>query len=589
MSTKKQGMLERSNNHLQRQSWTNYLIVLKLICADHPNDFVFTTAARLISNRNWNGLLRYADSLSKQSYLTALDHFNANQLAAIIRKYPFPSDLISVDPEKDALKKFWRSEHKCKRSNQRFRAFNKRSPYEPYLSRCRSFIQYVLGASPPPLGEVYSSSGFGPGANIGVGGNDTHLARKLASRWSVTPAAYMYGRSAVLSDDHLFELLAPHNGTSTYSVDQFAVIREYDLKTDIVSHNKIAFVPKTTSIYRSIAVEPLINSYLQKGVDVLMRRKLARVGIDLSRQDHNCEFARLGSLNDTDDGFVTLDLSSASDSLSIELARNLCPPEWFELLNSLRSPEFLLHNEKFVYQKFCSMGNGFCFPLQSLIFASICHASDCGRPGQDFLVYGDDIVVRKRYANTVINLLKICGFEVNQDKSFISGPFRESCGRDWFEGKDVRPFIFDFSLESLSDLFKFLNLSCRNDRTTSFFECTREFIISLIPPRLRFCRPFPGEENTAYEVSLDQFMTSPHAKWNSNLQCWSWRELHIVSVGDNRPTRYERYDVIIMIAALRGVSSSKPFTFRRKTRTRVRRVAHSGALSTWVPSEGRLI
>jgi hypothetical protein len=37
-----------------------------------------------------------------------------------------------------------------------------------------------------------------------------------------------------------------------------------------------------------------------------------------------------------------------------------------------------------------------------------------------------------------MRLLDLLGFEVNSDKSFVEGVFRESCGRDFFKGHDVR-------------------------------------------------------------------------------------------------------------------------------------------------------
>lgn len=88
------------------------------------------------------------------------------------------------------------------------------------------------------------------------------------------------------------------------------------------------------------------------------------------------------------------------------------------------------------YHKFSSMGNGCTFALETLIFASLLHAvgSKIG------LVYGDDITIETELAPALFRLLKFLGFVPNEEKSYTSGPFRESCGKDFFEGHDVTPF-----------------------------------------------------------------------------------------------------------------------------------------------------
>jgi hypothetical protein len=52
-------------------------------------------------------------------------------------------------------------------------------------------------------------------------------------------------------------------------------------------------------------------------------------------------------------------------------------------------------------------------------------------------VYGDDIIVPADYAASVIRSLEDFGLRVNADKSFWTGRFRESCGKEYFAGDDV--------------------------------------------------------------------------------------------------------------------------------------------------------
>ena len=354
--------MQRLNLELSSNSWKNFLELISSVSKTHSASIPsFSYFSGLLRNRNVDGLVAYADSLVSQKYETAAEHFAANQLAALLRKFPYPKGSNLFDPEGEAKRKFDKAEHHCSRLNQRFRAFRKRSPYECELSRMRNFVRYVLGDS-PDLGQVYTHCSFGPGANVGVHGNATNVARKLlSSSWSVSPGAFAYGYAALVGDSHVFELLARDTDDSRfYSRDRELFYRAYAKRTQMVTYNKIAFVPKTVKTHRAIAVEPLVNGYLQKGVDVVMRHCLLRTGIDLSDQSINMKLAREGSLNDTEDGFVTIDLSSASDSISIGLCENLLPPDWFAFLNAIRSKEYSSSGVVKRYHKFCSMGNGFC-------------------------------------------------------------------------------------------------------------------------------------------------------------------------------------------------------------------------------------
>jgi hypothetical protein len=96
------------------------------------------------------------------------------------------------------------------------------------------------------------------------------------------------------------------------------------------------------------------------------------------------------------------------------------------------------------YEKISSMGNGATFELETAIFWAI-SSSVAG----DSVVYGDDIIVPTEHAPEVIELLEFCGFKCNPKKTFVSGPFRESCGGHYFQGVDVTPPYFRKRLNSL--------------------------------------------------------------------------------------------------------------------------------------------
>jgi len=101
------------------------------------------------------------------------------------------------------------------------------------------------------------------------------------------------------------------------------------------------------------------------------------------------------------------------------------------------------------------MGNGYTFELETLVFCAIVHGVTKLIPGRDFFVYGDDIVIPKKSFRDVVAALEVFGFTPNKKKTFASGPFRESCGGDYFMGYNVRPFqvkTLDTSLDALRAL-----------------------------------------------------------------------------------------------------------------------------------------
>lgn len=228
-----------------------------------------------------------------------------------------------------------------------------------------------------------------------------------------------------------------------------------DLSIDIVPGNVMFTVPKTTSIDRCACKEPDINMFLQKGAGNVIRRSLLRCGIDLNDQSRNRALAREGSVTGH---LATIDLSSASDSLTTTLVELLLPEQWFSYLSSLRSRITVIDGERHVNEMFSSMGNGFTFELESLIFYALARSTAyfMNIPGV-ISVYGDDIIVPVDVYPHLSYVLSYVGFSVNMDKSFASGEFRESCGGHYMSGQDVTPFYVRGEITRLSDLILFCN------------------------------------------------------------------------------------------------------------------------------------
>lgn len=574
--------------HLSATSFSNYTTIMQMLLQDY-NEFEFCrTLSGYFRSKRYDLALALADSLSTQKYVDATSHFVANQFALLIRKYPWPLDVLNLDPEGQARRSFHRSERKCALINRRFQiiASKGHSTYDDQLSKIQSFIRYVIGDE-PDMAKIVSKMGFSSGASLGVHGATTHLAKKLSrSTWSCTPGALTYAYWGFMNEPRLQEILCETNGEFTNHDEELAKARYYS-KVHIVSNNKLSYVLKDSKTHRVIGTEPVLNGFVQKGIDLVFRDNLKRIGIDLSDQKKNQEMARIGSLSDDMESFVTVDLRGASDSVATGAVKFSFPPAWYELLNTTRSVKYELDGTLHVYRKFCSMGNGFCFPLETLLFTACCVAAGCGTPGTDFSVYGDDIIIRKKHVPQTLQLLKLMGFAVNTRKTFLEGPFRESCGADWFSGVDVRPYTLDYALDSVESIFKWLNLTRRSPRAEDFFSGVRPYVLGLLPDWQRFIRPYPGPPDSAIDTQGNEFMSCPHVFFNRKTKLWGWKEIQHSAVLDKEPHQCaDRLGSVDMYGLLSGFQPEDylpAYTVRRKTRTSVVNQSHGGATSQWLP------
>lgn len=594
------GSRQPSKRKTDSSSLQRYLTVLAKLLQQHTAIVPGAEQALgYVRSRSFTELYEWAERLAEDTYESAAQHFAANQMAALIKKYPWiPKQVPKLDPSRAALDKFDEAEIQCRKTNLRFSKQRSlwKSRFWPLLEDMRRWIKYVLGDE-PDMDEIYSHCGHGTGAVIGVHGNATSFHRKmLAEKLTCTPMALRYAQKAMWRNPHISEwFLRESQGYQRlqYSVDwdSFQELTEQHFaSTDC---NKVSFVPKTAKTHRAIAVEPLLNTYVQRGVDYALRRKLEKVGRFLDYQMHNSELARIGSINGR---YATLDLSSASDTVARALVYYLLPPSWFRILNDVRSPKYSVTKQmkrdagvtSCNYEKFSSMGNNFTFPLETLIFAAAARASmrasDCW--GQEsWAVYGDDIIVPTPAYDCLSSLLRFCGFTPNPAKSFSSGPFRESCGGDWYSGQDVRPVELDYHLLGTTEIMIFHNACQRSERALEFFESILPFLREEVVERERFCRPIFGYTgstghattllqlrnlNGAFSVPMDVAMTSRHTRWSRSQQRWTWKEFQFSAEKDRGlpPIGENRRQHLEYIAFLSGMPDGKA-TLRYTTERRV--------------------
>jgi len=208
---------------------------------------------------------------------------------------------------------------------------------------------------------------------------------------------------------------------------------------------KLTLVPKDSRGPRVISMEPLEVQYLQQGlmhnlVRAIEAHPLTKGRVNFHDQTVNGRLALEASWTQE---YATLDLKEASDRVSVKLVEALTG-EYYPYLAALRSHATKLPNGEVIHlAKYAPMGSALCFPVLSLVVFALA-TSGCltGSVSSDVFVFGDDLIVPTQSYQGVVGALENAGLRVNEDKSFVRGKFRESCGVDAYDGIDVTPTRF---------------------------------------------------------------------------------------------------------------------------------------------------
>lgn len=357
-----------------------------------------------------------------------------------------------LDLEAEALQRFRSSETSCRETNLRLKEFRNsgiKPRLETAIAVAKRKIAWLLG--PFDWSLVCDSYGWGPGATADISRRRAFVDTKLSQTpISVTRRALPVLRAEIDSDLHWSAVILGIN-VEDVSLPFCFLPHIFSVKEECV----IDTVPKNSKTHRVIAKENTGNGFLQKGFGAYFRRRLKRVGIDLDDQSLNQRAAKAA----VNEGYATLDLKAASDTVSRELVFELLPVDWALALDTVRSHKAKMPDGEVVnLEKFSSMGNGFTFELESLIFWALTSAEANESDDRERVwIYGDDIICPQSVAPGLIELLEFCGFKTNVSKSFVSGNFFESCGKHYFKGVDVTPVYQKEEVESYEELVRLGN------------------------------------------------------------------------------------------------------------------------------------
>ena len=276
---------------------------------------------------------------------------------------------------------------------------------------------------------------------------------------------------------------------------------------------KVISVPKTLKTPRIIAIEPACMQYTQQALlrsilEAFYRDELLCGLIGFDDQGPNQTLARQGSI---DNRTATLDLSDASDRVSNQLVLRMMErwPHLQKAVQSTRSRRADVPGHGvFRLAKFASMGSALCFPIEAFVFTTLVflgiqeslNTSLTKKDIRSFLgsvrVYGDDLIVPVDHVHTIVQTLEHFGARVGLDKSFWTGRFRESCGKEYFNGHDVSITRVRQALPStMADATGVISaVSLRNQLYIAGYFDTAEWLDSLLGKMLKH---FPEVEPTS--------------------------------------------------------------------------------------------
>lgn len=383
-------------------------------------------------------------SIDPRSYTDVFAFHRDWAAVNLLAKYPGLD--LGVDRDRVAFDSFLAAERACYQSNLRLLRPSASCGVEAVIHTARRKIESLLGEFSWDRCRPYF--GFSNGASTRLRRRDAAAPLKFIPKdgYHVTRRAASLALREIASSPLWLEYIRAEKGDNPSNWIK------------VVEGNAVTTVPKSAKTNRVIAKEPDLNMFLQRGIGGLLRSTLKKVGVDLDTQVKNQVLALEGSLHDV---LSTIDLASASDSISLELCQLLLPSDWYEALVLVRSPCGRLPDGKIIsYQKVSSMGNGFTFELESLLFWALTRSSvEQSEHVTDrrIAIYGDDIVCDKNAVPLLVSTLAYCGFSTNSDKSFVDGPFRESCGKHYFLGCDVTPFYIRKPIDSVPRLYWLCN------------------------------------------------------------------------------------------------------------------------------------
>lgn len=384
-----------------------------------------------------NGINSFRGYVFPELGLVSPHRFRAwKQLECLLKKYTFAHDAINPEErtEKSVTKYL---DTQCRIST----GIRRTEMVHRVVQRARILARRILG--PLNLEECITHMRFGTKSSLGCSLDNAYLDYKLTTPEAFTGSSEVASilLDEVINKDPLFK----------------SIVERFKLNTALTSNHdylKLVCVPKKWDTDRPIKPLSLLDLFYSFGIGGVVTERLQDIGLDirLLQQRHKKIIRAFTDPKSYDFlKYVTADLSSASDSITSELLNMVLPRPWYNAIKILFKRKLMIDGVQYYTGSVLPMGNGATFPLETLVFYILTKAIGelTERPGI-YSVYGDDLIYPSKIHKYVARIFPKLNLMLNLEKTYVSYPFRESCGEDYYRGASVRPFYLQGSGELLT-------------------------------------------------------------------------------------------------------------------------------------------
>lgn len=280
--------------------------------------------------------------------------------------------------------------------------------------------------------EVFEQCHHGPNSTVGIENKKAYLGTKYLT---------------FVGSDDCQELFAEYLRWDSTLGNELGTMLPDPNRMGVVTcdSSTLMFVDKSWKSRRAITPQPNLMLFFQLGTGAVLAERLKTAfGIDIqTQQECHRHLVRFASAH-PDAGICTLDWSEASNRIWLWLCEAILPKDWFDWFLSIRTPTTSYKGNLYDLPFIGEMGNGFTFPLQTLLFYLVLRSiarTDNIPDGEFVSVFGDDCIVDAGILPGVRKFASMVGWTLNEEKTFVEGWFRESCGADCYAGEGCRPFM----------------------------------------------------------------------------------------------------------------------------------------------------
>jgi hypothetical protein len=349
----------------------------------------------------------------------------AYQLESLFKKFSFSKDLHTPeDLQRDSIKKFMDNQDRLLK----FSLPEDDALIKHVIFGARGYVDQVLGDRDHL--EICANATFGKKSSVGV-------AMRKACEGARYEPPITGSRPHIDWFEHYYGVY--NRPAYLYAKSRSAVKRREMYRE--VNELDAVLVDKTWKSLRMIMPNTTLGTLYSGGLGKVIESRLRNSGYDIrTLQPIHRGLAQEASLTGK---YVTADQSLASDNITVALIRALFPRPWAAALEYGRIETISLYGATVHTPTFSTMGIGFTFPLQTLVFLAVLSGIRSYLGDETLLIsaYGDDLIYSKEMHDLVTEVFPKLGLILNQEKTFSDGWFRESCGGDYFRGLDVRPYL----------------------------------------------------------------------------------------------------------------------------------------------------